>query len=259
MRRYALLVVEGFHDLAIVDDRLRRLDFREVRDVTELDAVWQRVAAPVARGWGRVGERPTERRFYGLGEHWSVHLCEAGGLSEVPQRAADVLAALDRTPDAIGLLVDADDQSPRGQAAKVRTKLVKAGLKQEFPAEPGNVRAGPPRTGLFVLPDNASHGTAEALLLAAGKQRFPALHQHTESWINTIYADPSAHLPRKKDRSKLIKPAGASKAQLHAMAQAMRPGSSLAVSIADNAWLDVPATPGIAALDAFLQQLLGGP
>jgi hypothetical protein len=68
---------------------------------------------------------------------------------------------------AVGVILDADStQTVASRFAELSLRLGALGLA--VPANPGIVSVQDPRCGVFILPDNAAHGTLEDLLLECG-------------------------------------------------------------------------------------------
>src|SRR5271165_6051262 len=74
----------------------------------------------------------------------------------------------------IGIVLDSDSaRTPSDRYVAIRDGLRAKGY--DFPDEAGAVSAGPPRLGAFVLPDNASAGTLEDILLDCAQHVYPTL------------------------------------------------------------------------------------
>lgn len=191
----------------------------------------------------------------------SVAIINAVGLSKLAMRLGIDLASLNHLPDAVAVLLDADDD---GDPCQRHARLLREiGGRPEseirelrFPPEPGQVDMGPPRCGVFVMPDNRSTGTLEDLLLEAGSTAYPELNAAAESYVRSVQAL-SELCP--KDVEELRKPAGLKKATVAAMSSILKPGKAIQVSIQDNRWLEdtTLALPRIAEVTRFFRSLLG--
>ena len=104
------------------------------------------------------------------------------------------------------------------------------------------------------MPDNASAGTLETLLLQVAALNYPSLLQSAEAHVANF---PHAGLTA-ADQRECNKNAGRNKAVVGTMSAILKPGKAIQVSIEDNRWLEGPALalPGIADLLRFLTDLL---
>jgi len=153
--------------------------------------------------------------------------------------------------------MDADsDISPKERFENIKKGLQHLNFMSELPKLPGEVALGNPHCGLFIMPDNQSAGTLEDLLLECAEQAYPSLLQCTENFLNCV--EPIITQFQKNERRDFEKPAGRKKVSVGCIANVLRPGKSVQVSIQDNRWVtsETMKLSNIALFEQFLQNLL---
>lgn len=258
-----LLLVEGPHDLEFCARLLKPHDYHRIQQLDVLKAnhpFWLRL---VPEKWPHKGDmlaRHPVPVFFANSNGQSVAIINASGLDKLATRLGVDLSNLNGLPDAIGIVLDADSsEAPQdrhtGLLKAIAERPEKEARQTSFPDKPGVVSAGPPRCGIFVMPDNQSQGTLEDLLLDAAGSAYPQLLQAAQTY--TASASQNSSL-QQSDLEEFNKPAGPKKATVAAMASILKPGKAIQVSIQDNRWLE-PASlnlPRINALQVFLHDLM---
>ena len=184
----------------------------------------------------------------------------AGGDSKLAGGFAAAIDALGRMPAAIGFVLD-DDRQPnptQRHATLIATvQQLMAAAMPAFPVAPGAVVAGPPRSGVFVLPDNIAAGTLEDVLLEAGQVAYPTLIAHATNFVAGV---DHAELTD-EDRREGNKNAGPKKQRVAAVTAILKPTRALATSLQDNRWLTGPALqqPLVSKFRTWLHDLLNLP
>jgi hypothetical protein len=154
----------------------------------------------------------------------------------------------------IGVILDADSvRSPAERYVEIRDGL--RGMGYALPEDAGTVAAGPPRLGVFVLPDNLTNGTLEDVLLECAQHAYSTLLTTATTHVDAAFGDGSLSAD---DTRELRKPAGRNKAIVSSIASILRPGRAVQVSIQDNRWLRDTALglPRVKAVQDFLVNLL---
>lgn len=164
---------------------------------------------------------------------------------------------IDWAPDALGILLDADNKQPSQRFSSARAQL--DGF-ESFPSlndlrDIGKVADSEDgrRSGIFVFPDNEAQGTVESLLLTLGAAGFPELSDSSREFVERWDA------PKGQERlfKELRKPAGLSKARLSAMASLLKPGKNLNASLKDHPWVPEREPPEVLKpLVRFLERLI---
>lgn len=258
-----LLLVEGPHDQEFCARLLKPMGFGRIQQheiLKERLPYW----LPLVPGkWPQKGDllaRHPVPVFFSKSDKQSVAIINAVGLSKLATRLGIDLANLSILPDAIGIILDADDV---GVPQKRHVELIKAikvrpepeAAELTFPENPGIVATGHPRCGVFVMPDNAAVGTLEDLLIEVGSQAYPELKQAAADYVGCINAVEGLTAD---DLIEFSKPAGQKKALVAAMSAVLKPGKAIQVSIQDNRWLEGPTLelPRIMKIQSFLNELM---
>jgi len=156
---------------------------------------------------------------------------------------------------AIGVVLDSDDEVSAEERFTTIAKAL-AAAKLSPASTPGQVIAGPPRLGIFVLPDNASAGTLEDLLIECAEQQYPELLASARTHIESVKAEIPPYT--KSDLKDFLKPSGRRKAIVGSIGSVLRPGKAIQTSIQDNLWVDGAALelPRMKVFRAFVDALL---
>ena len=258
-----LLLVEGPHDLEFCARLLKPMGFHRIQQYEALKEHHPFWLPLVPERWPQRGDllaRHPVPVFFTNPNGQSVAIINAAGLSKLATRLGIDLAVLTIPPDAIGIVLDADDAgTPKDRHVEL-LKAIAARPEPEasllkVPDEPGLVSDGLPRCGVFVMPDNESSGTLEDLLLEAGGQAYPELR---DAAVNYVQGIDNVQGLIANDLAEFSKPAGRKKATIAAMASILKPGKAIQVSIQDNRWLDSAAIqlPRIKEANRFIRELL---
>jgi len=256
MRKYGYLIVEGPHDIEFAYRLLSLFGLARVQNKSDLDNFFMSLIPRNYPPEGDLQKRMPIPLFLQSATH-TIALHSAIGDSQLVNVMVENAKMLDQSKIVgIGILLDTDKNVPALQRyTQIKNEL---SLKKFILNDaPGSVSSGSPKLGAFVLPDNNSAGTLEDLLLDSANHVYPGLLAAAKNYVN---AAKSAGLSR-KDLKELNKPAGVNKAIIGAMANILRPGKAMQVSIQDNAWLkgDALSLPRIIAVKQFLQTLFDLP
>ncbi len=253
------LVVEGPHDVEFVGRLLKPFGLARIKTLSALDPFWLPL---VPRNFPSDGEDLLKRMpvpvFFASGTH-SIAVQAAVGDTRLVGTVEESLALLPNGMadlGGVGVLLDADgDALPTTRFAAIRGGLAALGLT--LPDVSGNVSMSSPRCGVFVLPDNTSAGTLEDLLIEAAEVTYPALLAGARSYVEGVSLEGPAF--DRDDRKAFGAPAGPKKAMVACVANVLRPGKAVQVSIQDNRWLkgDTLKLPRIVAVSEFLEKLFG--
>jgi hypothetical protein len=156
---YGYVVVEGPHDVEFVGRLLKLQGLRRITRLSDLDAFW----APILpRSWpiqDDLARRVPVPVFFRSATH-SVAVHSAIGDSRIAAAVQETLTVIGDANRFVGIgaILDADSEDDPTQ----RFERVREGLNRFLPALPsraGEVSGTEPRTGAFVVPDNAASGT----------------------------------------------------------------------------------------------------
>lgn len=249
------VAVEGPHDVELVAVLLGPDGFKRVQHRRDVDGYWDPLIPKTFPHRDDLLARVPVPTFLRSDQRW-IAIHAAGGETNLVSKVEETLAVLSSPPSAVGVVLDADSRkSAQERFTSVAEKLEKLGLVK--PARPGEVCETSPRCGVYVLPDNASQGTLEDLLLECGAAVYPELLGAARGYIGGI--DCAWPELAKDDTGAFEKGAGRNKATIASMASVLKPGKAIQNSTQDNRWLKDPralALPRVAALRGFLTKLL---
>ena len=258
----AYFVVEGPHDVEVIGRLCATRGARRVRWEADLDPAWAPLIPRDFPFGGDLLKRVPVPIFFQSEAH-SVAVHAAQGDSRIADTLQESLFALDERPDAVGVLLDADDKgTPAERYAGLTRRLAPISGLPSAPGAPGEIAAGPPRFGVFVLPDNAAVGTMEDVLLACAREAYPRLLEGASSFVDPLDPHDETLFVGREEWGDLRKAAGKKKAVVASIGAVLRPGKAIQTSIQDNRWLRHPAAlalPEVRALQGFIDALLGLP
>lgn len=257
-RQLGCLVVEGPHDAELCYRLLSTSGLKRVQHLPLLEPEFKPLV-PTKFPHGDDLQKRMPVPLFLQNDQWAIAVHSAIGDSRLVEALEETLALLPAQNWAgVGLMLDADHGGSPSQRFDAVVQAMRAkGLGLPLPKQPGQVMAGKPRVGVYVLPDNRNTGTLEDLLLESAAIQFAHLLPLARQYANDAQAKgqlPASHL------ADFAKPSGHNKAVVGTMAAVFRPGKAVQVSIQDNDWLRGPALnlPRIRAVQLFLQQLLLG-
>jgi len=255
-RRLSYLVVEGPHDIEFVGRFLKIGGLSRVKQLAGLDAAFARLVPTDFPHQGDLLKRVPVPIFF-QNERHSIAVHSASGIDNLITTAADNLKMVEAEVHSLGFVLDRDDTETvtvDGRFARLKEEFEKCGAGPKLPCRPGEVSAGAPRTGVFILPDNASAGTLENLLLPAGEIVYPEISKAANAFIERVDVSALAS----KDRQDFEKPCGKAKATVSAIGSVLRPGKAIQVSLQDNQWVSdhsIGAVSGLKRFGEFLSEL----
>lgn len=254
---YALFVVEGPHDEAVLGRLLRVRHLSAISDMSALDVFWHRLVPTRFPHKNDLRARVPVPSFYASGDY-SVAVLSAVGIDNIANTVEASLTQLTEGVHGLGIVLDSDDREVASAWTALQTRLPELGLGDRA----GSVCVGTNgmRVGGFVLPDNQSSGTLEAILLECAEVAYPTLLSAARAWIDPLNPRDTSIFSNPKERQDLTKPSGKDKAIVGAIANVLRPGKAVQVSLQDNRWLRDPEClklPKVAALGAFVDAVIG--
>jgi hypothetical protein len=180
-------------------------------------------------------------------ESLSVAIYEGEG-SNIVTNLDDILSAnyeYHTNLAAFGIVADCDKLTPDRIAEPYAKKF--RSYFPNFPQCPGVVDTNSPRTGIYVLPDNASPGVLDTLLCECGQIAYPAYMEKASSYLNEFSESDIKSLKWKNfDREKAL---------VATVVSVLKPGKTNTTSIADNNWVSEQTKQHVPALENFIKFL----
>lgn len=257
------IAVEGQHDVEFKAGLLEAEGFQKVVLVEQFDERFcQRLINTSFPHEGDLHKRVPNPMFLKRGDDWIAVQAAGGGTVELIALARKALNALRPFPgvlSSLAIIRDTNGSTPDQMFAELISAA--SSLQQienytiNLPARQGEIVAGNPRFGTYLLPDNINPGTLEDLLIACGEVVYPELLNGARHFVDSL----DLTKLDAKDRSLINKPSGKKKAVLACAANILKPGMSIATSIDQNRWLndETRELPRVKALAEFLKNLCG--
>ena len=274
--KYAIIGVEGPHDQAFTGKVLKLLGLKNFKDewnkldkLTRLD-MSKDLESKFDKFWHKFIPRyPKQGDLYKrldmpyilFNDTISV-VIYAGEGSNLVTNLDDILS---NNPEyqtnlaAFGIVADCDKLNP-DQIVRRYTNCFR-NYFPDLPNQAGVVNTNSPRTGIYILPDNASPGVLDTLLCECGQIAYPAYMKRANSYLDS-YLDEFSDLDEfsQKERTSLKwKKFDREKALLATVVSVLKPGKTNTTSIADNNWVSEQTqqqVPALANFIEFLSQLL---
>lgn len=264
-RRTTYIIVEGPHDSSVVGAVLRRngLGLSPVSRLNDVDEFWKEVIPrtfpPIASDGEPQFGRVRVPDFYQTENH-SVAIQTAGGLTQLVTTLNDDLQQLSQLPDAIGFIIDTDNEDANAAFTGIIKKVSALKVALKFSEQSGKTLEGPPRTGVFVLPNNIDAGTLEDTMLECAGSAYPQLLPVAESAVETVTAALKANadwLP-KKERTDFEKPFGPNKSRIGVIGAILKPTYAIGNTYRQHNWItdETLKLPKLSQLSTFLTELL---
>jgi len=259
MPKYCYLVVEGPHDVAFVGRFLRLAGMSRVQKLSGLDSFWRSLVPREFPPDDDLLKRVPVPSFFS-GMSYSVAVSSAVGDSRIAETIEETLSVAEwdiESLEGIGILLDADtEQIPAKRFGSVKDEIRKK-IGLFLPDAPGVVSVETsPRSGIFIMPDNHSAGTLEDLLIQSSEISYPKLLAAADIFVNEAASEIVRY--NSKEKKDFLSPSGINKATVGVIANALRPGKAVQVSIEDNRWIteETLMIPDMAAFDNFIRDLL---
>ncbi len=233
MPKFGYLVVEGPHDVEFAYRLLRPFGLSRVRLENDLDQFFKPLVPRTFPHDGDLQKRMPVPLFLQSSTH-AIALHSAIGDSRLVatvEENANLLALQSLT--GVGIMLDTDNEIPAtDRYSAIRTAMDAKGFR--LPANAGEIASGSPKLGAFVLPDNATTGNLEDLLLECAANAYPELLESARKHVD-VAVDQAGRLAR--DGEDLSKTPYRNKAIVGAIASVLRPGKAVQTSIQDNQWI----------------------
>lgn len=234
MRHY-LIIVEGAHDIALIEKILRLNGVREkINSKDKLPDIWKKIIPGEYPFDGDKLDRITPIPSFLKNEELSVAIKNAGSDSEILKVLYQTIKLMD-IKDAlqlrgIFLLCDADAKTAEEKREGLLSEEIESQecqIEKDFTQVILYKRHKVPLF-TFIFPDNDRKGNLENLLLDTASIVYPDLLELAEDYVQKAAELPTCNLKRDQDKNK---------AKVGCITNAMKPGKANQVSIADNDWV----------------------
>ena len=249
--KYAIIGVEGPHDQAFTGKVLKLLGLKDFGEElkgleSQLDPFWRKFI-PVYPKKGNLYKRLDMPSIL-FNDTISVAIYVGEG-SNLVTNLDDILFANSEYQTnlaAFGIVADCDKSTPDRIAEPYAKKF--RSYFPNFPDRPGVVNTNNPRTGVYVLPDNASPGVLDTLLCSCGEIAYPAYMEKASSYLDEFSEEEEKSLKWKNfDRQKAL---------VATVVSVLKPGKTNTTSIADNNWVSKQTQQQVPALANFIEFLI---
>lgn len=254
MIKHGYLAVEGPHDVECVGRILSMKDLKRVRFLQDLSLSWNRLIPKQYPPKGDILKRVPVPTFFQNETH-SIAIHCVGGHNQLASTLCDTMRNDDVLYQEIvgmGIIADADfyDDGAFHRFHELKNALDNAPM---WPEQPGEISSNHPKRGIFIFPNNRESGTLETVLLHCAEQAYPDILRGAEDFVQHVNIESLS----RKEKEDFIKPTGRVKASTGCIANILRPGKAIQVSIQDNNWISEHTLhlSELATLHQFLVQL----
>jgi hypothetical protein len=267
MPNYAI-VVEGAHDASFLGQLLKARGFTAATKLSLVPVDWQVLFPKSFPMDGETLERVMRFPEIFAREDSVVGITTAGSDNRLISTLRSVIDAMGTSRlEGIAVFIDVDKHDAATRFTSVQkqiTAMNNAALEEGEPGYPivvprkaGVMEDGSPRVGVFLFPDNNRPGALEDILVACAETNHPEIASAAIALVvNIDKACPAGQADLKHLRSGM----GKGKATVGTIANLLKPGASVASSLAQTSWLAHPAHENelVRGTEAFLRALLDG-
>ncbi len=260
MPKYSYITVEGPHDVAFVARFLKLAGLSHIQKLTDLDPFW---APLVPREFPHQDDllKRIPTPWFFSNHDFSVAISSAIGETRISENIEEIFSISNwglHDLEGLGVVLDADiDHSPEERFNTLKREIQGKIPEIALPDAPGVVSANTPHSGIFITPNNSDPGALEDILIQCAEFSYSGLLTAADCFINRAASEINNYTHREK--RDFLKPTGVNKATVSAIANILRPGKAVQVSIQDNKWIarETLDLPVIALFNEFIRQLTG--
>lgn len=263
--RTTYIIAEGPQDAAVAGKILRKriAHLSAIRLRNEVDSFWDNLI-PTTFPSLNTDDEPEFGRirvpdFFQNTDH-TVAIQTAGGLTQLVTMLCDDLENLNVIPDNIGVIIDADNDDVNATYKRIVAAIKAKRQDLIFHERPGHVVAGPPKVGLFVLPNNSDSGTLEDTMLECAASAYPQLLPIAETAVASVSRSlaADANWLNRPERDEFGKPFGPNKARVSVIGAILKPTCAIANTYRQHPWIteETLRLPKLGILTQFLTELL---
>lgn len=234
--RYYLFVVEGPHDIAIIEKNLKLLGVNTaIKQYKDLHSLWKKFIPDKFPFKEDNLDRITPIPSFLENSEVSIAIKSAGGDEELFPTLIEMLEVLDMEEldkiEAVMVVLDADTQVPR---VKVESLINKATPSEDIKIRMDNEGRMSIQTIVkdielqtYAFPNNDGNGNLENLLIEIAEHAYPDLLTDAVAYVSDV-----------DEKYKKVKnSSGKNKALIGCITNILKPGKANQVSISDNDWI----------------------
>jgi hypothetical protein len=262
------IVVEGGHDASFLGQLLKARGFGAARKLSLMPEDWKILFPKAFPMDGETLDRVMRFPEIFTKADVAIGITTSGSDSRLISTLRSVIDAIGPASLAgIAVFIDIDKHDAATRFASIQkqiTAMNSAAIDEGQPGYPivvpqiaGVMEAGMPPIGVFLFPDNLRPGALEDILVECARVNHPAI----AAAAITLVEDLDSSCPFDQvDLRALRAGMGKGKATVGTIANLLRPGASVASSLAQTNWLTQPALQHalVGGADAFLGALLDG-
>lgn len=234
--RYYLFVVEGPHDIAIIEKNLKLLNVNTViRQYKDLNSLWKKFIPDKFPFKEDNLDRITPIPSFLQNNEVSIAIKSAGGDEELFPTLIDMLEVLDMEDldkiEAVMVVLDADAKVPKD---KVENLINKATSSEDIKIKIDSkgtlaiqTRVKDIELQTYAFPNNDENGNLEDLLVEIAQYVYPDLLTDAQAYVSNVDTK----------YTKVKKSSGKNKAIIGCITNILKPGKANQVSISDNDWI----------------------
>lgn len=262
--RTTYIIAEGPQDAAVAGKILRKriAQLKPINLRNEVDTFWDNLI-PTTFPSLNTDDEPEFGRVrvpdFFQNSDSSVAIQTAGGLTQLVTMLCDDLKNLNQMPDSIGIIIDADNDEVNDTYVRIVAAIMAERQDLNFHERPGHVVAGPPKVGLFVLPNNSDRGTLEDTMLECAASAYPQLLPIAETVVASVSSSlaADANWLKRPERDEFGKPFGSNKARVSVIGAILKPTCAIANTYRQHPWIteETLKLPKLGMLTRFLTEL----
>jgi len=261
------IVVEGAHDASFLGQLLKAMGFAPVNKLSLVPSDWKILFPKVFPMDGEALERVMRFPEVFIQGNLTIGITTSGSDSRLISTLRAVIDAVGPGALAgIAVFIDVDKHGAAVRFASIQKQITlmnqvaldegQPGYPITVPQIPGVIEAGVPPIGVFLFPNNAQFGALEEILIECAKINHPDIAAAAIALVKEL----DENRPFDQSDLKALRAGmGKGKATVGTIANLVRPGASIASSLAQSSWLAEPALQHafVVGASAFLQSLLG--
>lgn len=239
--KYAIIMVEGIHDLMVVYRMLRLKKFVNIKKIADIPIELRKcIPNKFPFNDDNIEQRIAPCPTFMKNDNITVLINQSGGQTKMLKDLNTILKTSIKAEDlanlkTIGLIFDADNLNSDEKMQTIVDEFDSLASKMELVYSIKDIKSGSGsvygfnvRYTCFILPDNENNGFLEDMLIDSAKQEYDDLLTLAEEYVEKV--------PQEYKRK--WKPADKKKAVIGCMSNILKPGRANQVSIHDDKWIN---------------------